>query len=410
MNLVDDEAVLRKIAADFADQLTESLPGWIDRIVRQRIREAGLRVDDQAERLIAECATDTSAVLGPKVRAVVLADVDLAAGSPLATIRDGVAPVNEMLTEIGVGPSVRDRAASEMFPDDIHDLGPASFAEIHPELQDGGIAWGAARAYVHLQRHATPLGSESVSDRPSFDQILAAVAEVEGWMTDDQARLLHDVASGLHPGDCMVEIGSFRGRSIIVVAQSAASSVRIVAIDPHGGGDRGPQEIAPDEVRGDADHEAFMTNLASAGVADHVEHVRKTSDDALVDVQGDVDMLYIDGAHRFGPARSDITAWGDRVGVGGTMLIHDSFSSIGVTFALVTTTFLSRRWKYVGRAQSMAEFRHVDLGTAESVKNLMRQLAQLPWFVRNVVIKVLITVKLAPLARLLGHHGTDWPY
>ena len=41
-----------------------------------------------------------------------------------------------------------------------------------------------------------------------------------------------------------------------------------------------------------------------------------------------IDVLYIDGAHRYGPARADIRDWGARVTDGGTMLIHDSFSSI----------------------------------------------------------------------------------
>ena len=43
------------------------------------------------------------------------------------------------------------------------------------------------------------------------------------------------------------------------------------------GSDRGPQEIAPDAARGEADHEAFLANLAAAGVADRVRHVRKPS-------------------------------------------------------------------------------------------------------------------------------------
>ena len=402
--------MLSKISVDFADQLAAALPDWIDRIARQRMLEGGVLVDERSDGLIADCAAATSKILAAKVRAAVLADVDSASGSPLAVVRDGVGPLNDLLTELGVGASARDRTMIEMFPDDVHDLGPASFSDISADLHDPGITWGAARAHVHLKRHATPLGSDSVSGRPAFDQILGAVAEVEGWMTTDQARLLHDVATGLRPGGCMVEIGSFRGRSIIVVAQSADPAVRIVAIDPHGGGDRGPQEIAPNESLGEADHAAFLANLAEAGVADRVEHVRKMSDTALADVEGPVDMLYIDGAHRFGPARSDIVSWGNRVCPGGTMLIHDSFSSIGVTLALITTTFVSGQWKYVGRAQSMAQFRRVDLSLSERAKNLMRQTLQLPWFIRNVVIKVLITVKLAPLTRLLGHQGTDWPY
>jgi hypothetical protein len=45
------------------------------------------------------------------------------------------------------------------------------------------------------------------------------------------------------------------------------------------------------------------------------------------------------------------------------------------------------------------------------VRDAARQVLQLPWFLRNVVIKVLIVVRLRPLTRLLGHPSSDeWPY
>ena len=101
----------------------------------------------------------------------------------------------------------------------------------------------------------------------------------------------------------------------------------------------------------------------------------------------------------------------ERVSGGGTILIHDSFTTNGVTLALMTTTFYGGRWKYVGRSQSMAEYRRVNMTFGERLRNALRQELQLLWFVRNVVIKVLIVAKLAPLTRLLGHRNTDeWPY
>ncbi len=250
-----------------------------------------------------------------------------------------------------------------------------------------------------------------MSDPRSFNEILASVADIEGWMSDGQARLLHDRAAELGAGTQIVEIGSFRGRSMIVLASTAGDDVRITAIDPHLGSDRGPQEIEADEALGDDDYSVFHRNLTAAGVDERVTHVRKLSDAALGDVEGEIDLLYIDGAHRFAPARADIVDWGDRVSGGGTMLIHDSFSSIGVTLALLTTTFAGGRWKYVGRSRSMAEYQRVNLSAGERIPNALRQLAQLPWFVRNVVIKVLIVAKLGPVTRVLGHRNPDeWPY
>ena len=136
----------------------------------------------------------------------------------------------------------------------------------------------------------------------------------------------------------------------------ASTAGSLIAIDPHAGSDRGPQEIEADATRGDADFDAFHANLAAAGVADRVRHVRKFSSDAHQDVTGPLSLLYVDGAHRFGPARADLRDWGRRVAPGGVMLVHDAFSSIGVTLALLAECALSPRWRYVGRTGSLAEY------------------------------------------------------
>ena len=113
-------------------------------------------------------------------------------------------------------------------------------------------------------------------------------------------------------GGRLVEIGCFRGRSTIVLARPRPD-VAVVAIDPHAGSDRGPQEIAARPARGEADHAAFRRNLERAGVADRVRHVREFSTDALGASTAPSTLLYVDGAHRFGPARADLVRWGARV-------------------------------------------------------------------------------------------------
>ncbi len=236
----------------------------------------------------------------------------------------------------------------------------------------------------------------------------------EGWLTGAQAERLRTRAAAAGPGT-LVEIGSFRGRSTIVLAHAAAGGARVVAIDPHAGSDRGPQEIGADRARGTADHAAFTVNLAAAGVSDRVRHVRKPSADALGDVDGPLALLYVDGAHRFGPARSDIARWGARVAPGGAMLVHDAFSSIGVTLALLAEC-VGRgrgRWRYAGRTGSLAEYERLvpPLRGGERVRDAGRQLAELPWFARNVLFKVLVTAGLRGAAHRLGlPRGMHWPY
>ena len=147
---------------------------------------------------------------------------------------------------------------------------------------------------------------------------------------------------------------------------------------------------------------------------DRVRHVREFSDDAHAAVDGSIDLLYVDGAHRYAPARADIRDWG-RTGGGraATMLIHDSFSSIGVTLAIVRELLFGRRFRYIGRSRSLAVVprRPHAPGSGRACANAGRQLAQLPWFAKNLALKVLLTA--APRARVLRRvtgRRPEWPY
>ncbi|MGH9230914.1 MAG: class I SAM-dependent methyltransferase, partial [Acidimicrobiales bacterium] len=208
----------------------------------------------------------------------------------------------------------------------------------------------------------------------------------------------------------IVEIGSFRGRSTIAIARSARPRVEIVAIDPHAGNDRGPQELDGFAGAAAEDHDVFLDNLERAGVRDRVTYVRRFSHEALNDVAGPVDLLHIDGAHRLGPARRDLRSWGARVAPGGSMLVHDAFSSLGVTAAIGAELLLSPRWRYVGRSRSLAEYRREPVVGRARLRNVGRQLCELPWFARNLAIKALLVARLGRLARALGHDGETWPY
>ena len=252
-----------------------------------------------------------------------------------------------------------------------------------------------------------------VTATATFEATLRAIDGVDGWMTDAQARRLWDRAAALSPPARIVEIGSFRGRSTIVLATAAPDGVDVIAVDPHLGSDRGPNEIAADAELGEQDYCAFHANLARASVDQRVRHLRALSADAAHDVPDDIDVLYVDGAHRFGPALDDLRAWGAKVRWdGGTMLVHDAWSSIGVTLALLVAMVPSSGWRYRGRVGSLAEYTRTGapLSRDERVANVIAQVRELPWFVRNVVVKLLIVARLTPLTRVLGHRTGSWPY
>ena len=80
------------------------------------------------------------------------------------------------------------------------------------------------------------------------------------------------------------------------------------------------------------------------------------------------------------------------------MLVHDAWSSVGVTLALLTTTVFARHWRYAGRVGSLAEYVREDVPRP---RNAARQLGELVWFARNLVVKALIVA---------GLRRGPWPY
>jgi len=247
--------------------------------------------------------------------------------------------------------------------------------------------------------------------RRSLDEVQALVDGVDGWLSVDQVARLYGAAAAVAAGQQVVEIGSFRGRSTIVLAAAVEEGTVVVAIDPHAGNDRGPQEISGYSNEAQSDHEIFTANLAVAAVADRVRHVREFSDRAVDAVTGPIALLFIDGAHRYAPARSDIRTWGSRVSDGGEMLIHDSFSSVGVTAAICRELLFGSRFRYVGRSRSLAEYRaDLEAGWRCRSGNVGRQLAQLPWFAKNVALKMLLTARLGGLVQRATGQRPEWPY
>ena len=73
------------------------------------------------------------------------------------------------------------------------------------------------------------------------------------------------------------------------------------------------------------------------------------------------------------------------------MLVHDSFSSIGVTLALLTRAPARATGATLAGRAAWPSTRAGRAGFAgERVLDLGRHLAELPWFARNVAIKVLV--------------------
>ncbi|MCY7401771.1 MAG: class I SAM-dependent methyltransferase [Nocardioides sp.] len=225
-----------------------------------------------------------------------------------------------------------------------------------------------------------------------FDIAWQRARDIDGWLTEDQARVLHTEATRIAPGR-VVEIGSHLGRSTTVLASTGAA---VTAIDPF-----------PDDWRyGRCDTELQLrAHLVGAGVDQRVDVRVATSRDTRHGWTEEVRLVYVDGKHDMWSCTDDLL-WSSFLRPGDVVLVHDAFSSLGVTLAVLRDTLTTSRHRYTGRTGSLARFEVARPALADRA----RVLREIPWFVRNLVVKVLLRLRLRPVSRALGHRGPADPY
>ncbi len=230
-----------------------------------------------------------------------------------------------------------------------------------------------------------------------FAEAWQHASDVPGWLTLGQAEQLFEDALQVPTGGCILEIGSHQGRSTVVLASAARfAGAHVVAVDPF---------VEGRMFGGRATRDQFEANLASAGLRDLVRLVPEYSTRVRPRWNGQVSFLYIDGKHDLWTVSDDLR-WMDFLERGSPLELHDCFSSIGVTLAVLLRVVPSRRLTYTGRVGSLARF----VADPPTLRDRVRILGELPWWVRNVVVKILLRLRLYPLARLMGHHGSYDPY
>jgi hypothetical protein len=147
-----DAAALAGYATALADAVEAALPGWVRSAVERRCREAGVAWTPALVEATDEAAARCRSDVGSELRGLLTADVDDQRTTPLALLRTAVAAPGVVLAGAGVPPVVRDEFRERAFPEDVYDLAPAAFADLSPEVHEAGLAWGAAKAHVHLRR------------------------------------------------------------------------------------------------------------------------------------------------------------------------------------------------------------------------------------------------------------------
>ena len=160
-----------------------------------------------------------------------------------------------------------------------------------------------------------------------------AFVKADGFMPEDEGRALYAAAlDGARFGP-LVEIGTYLGRSAILLAAAArARGRKLVTVDHH----RGSEEHQPGWEYHDPgllDPELGLMDtlpgarraLARAGVERDVVLVVGRSPDVAALWSTPIGFLFIDGGHTDEAARADYEGWAPLVAPGGLLAIHDVF-------------------------------------------------------------------------------------
>ena len=143
-----------------------------------------------------------------------------------------------------------------------------------------------------------------------FEEVKRLIADVDGWLTVDEARMLYDAARACTGRGVIVEIGSWKGKSTIVLARGsrAGNGVPVYAVDPH------------------ADYRfgEFQANVERAGIGDLVRPIRSFSQAAADDFDEPIELLFVDGSHEEALVREDVEKWLPKVVEGGFVAFHDT--------------------------------------------------------------------------------------
>jgi predicted O-methyltransferase YrrM len=146
------------------------------------------------------------------------------------------------------------------------------------------------------------------TDAPAPAKLLDFVPEyekIDGWLKLSEAELLFDAALSVQSG-CIVEIGSYRGRSTVALASGSRSGSKapVFAIEPHEhfigikGGAFGPN-----------DRRAFFRTLLQTKLFSMVRLLNTTSGVITPGWDKPIGLLFIDGDHRYQAVYSDFSLW-----------------------------------------------------------------------------------------------------
>lgn len=174
----------------------------------------------------------------------------------------------------------------------------------------------------------------TVSNPPLDPDVRRAFVAAPGFMPEDEGLALYEAAATVASLGPLVEIGSYCGRSTLLLAAAAATAgTHVVTIDHHRGSEEhqpgweyhDPALVDPEVGRIDT-LPLFRHVIATSGLEDAVLAVVGRAEDLGRYWTADAGMVFVDGSHTDASAQRDYELWAPRVAPGGLLAIHDVFA------------------------------------------------------------------------------------
>jgi MMP 1-O-methyltransferase len=185
--------------------------------------------------------------------------------------------------------------------------------------------------------------------------------KVPGHLGESEARFLGLLTACVPARGTIVEIGSFKGRSTVMLAKVAShyGLGPVVAIDPHNSPILLDHHTDPES----SSYKDFLNSIHAAGVSNHVEsHVAYSTDVASL-WKRPIRLLWIDGDHSYEGAKKDLDGFFPHLVPSGVVAFHDALNAFpGPIRVFVEDILRSDRFGPAGFVHSIAwaQFRPAD--------------------------------------------------
>ncbi len=146
-----------------------------------------------------------------------------------------------------------------------------------------------------------------------------------GWFTNENIQTYRRLMS-MVPNDANVaELGTWIGRSLCSVSDIVKDkNIKVTAVDTFGGTANERLDDSVAYAKSMDVHAEFLKNIKNHGIADNVNTLKMSTDDAVKSIEDEFfDFVFVDAEHTYEAVKRDIENWLPKVKKNGIIAGHD---------------------------------------------------------------------------------------